>query len=682
SNLSTEISAGDNITYAAGKNLVVKMDDKNTTTPVVTYGLDKDIQVDSVIVGGDTYTDENGNVYNVTKDKDGNYTYTDKDGNTQTVDAANVKGPINIAGNTITGLDSTVSNTTNAPSAVAPTDADETKVATLGDVLNSGWNLQENGDAKDFVKAYDTVNFVNGTGTTAVASPNDDGTLVNVTFNVNVDETTITTKKVEVPVLDKNGKPVVDKEGNPVTTTTTQIAANTGNLVNAGPNVYSDANGNALVKVGDVYYAAADVTNGVPNKDAVAYTGDVTTATGTGKVGAGSSPDALTTAQDVADAINSAYHTINVSSTSKEITQGGEAQQINAGDTVNYVAGQNLVSNITVEADGVTNVTYALAKDISVNSTNVNGTTITSTPVTVKDDKGNDVTTQTLNFADGNGNAVVLNGVADGDISPTSTQAINGSQLYNATAPINALVLSDTLGLPEGKIVIDGLNPNATEEEKAAANGKLATVGTVANAINSAYHTVTVKNSDTQVEEHDGSTKISAGDNITYVAGKNLVVNIADNDTNPTVTYGLAENIQVNSATVGTTKLSSDKEGNLVVGNSNTGAPVQIKNVAAGTADTDAVNVSQLKGVNNRINRVNKDMRAGVAGSNAAASLPQVYIPGKSMVAASAGTFKGEGALAVGYSRASDSGKVLLKLQGNANSRGDVGAGVGIGYQW
>ncbi|HDZ6747485.1 TPA: YadA-like family protein, partial [Mannheimia haemolytica] len=105
----------------------------------------------------------------------------------------------------------------------------------------------------------------------------------------------------------------------------------------------------------------------------------------------------------------------------------------------------------------------------------------------------------------------------------------------------------------------------------------------------------------------------------------------------------------------------------------------------AGEADTDAVNVGQLKGavnhLNNKIHRNNREARAGIAGSNAAA-LPQVYIPGKSMVAAAGGTFKGENALAVGYSRSSDNGKLILKLQGNANSRGDFGGGVGVGYQW
>lgn len=136
------------------------------------------------------------------------------------------------------------------------------------------------------------------------------------------------------------------------------------------------------------------------------------------------------------------------------------------------------------------------------------------------------------------------------------------------------------------------------------------------------------------------------------------------------------------------------------------GNEAQIQNVAAGVVSntsTDAVNGSQLHATNvqvnnlsqvinnhagelnrldRKVNKYGKEARAGIAGANAAAALPQVYTPGKSMVAAAAGTFKGQNALAVGYSRASDNGKVILKLQGNANTSGDVGAGVGVGYQW
>lgn len=83
-----------------------------------------------------------------------------------------------------------------------------------------------------------------------------------------------------------------------------------------------------------------------------------------------------------------------------------------------------------------------------------------------------------------------------------------------------------------------------------------------------------------------------------------------------------------------------------------------------------------------KVNRVDRDLRAGIAGANAAAALPQAYIPGKSMVAASAGTYRAQTSVALGYSRISDNGKVILKLQGNANTQGDIGGAVGIGYQW
>ena len=56
--------------------------------------------------------------------------------------------------------------------------------ATVSDVLNAGWNLQNNGEAKDFVKPYDTVNFVDGKGTKAVVKTEEDGTTSNVKFDI------------------------------------------------------------------------------------------------------------------------------------------------------------------------------------------------------------------------------------------------------------------------------------------------------------------------------------------------------------------------------------------------------------------------------------------------------------------------------------------------------------------
>lgn len=139
----------------------------------------------------------------------------------------------------------------------------------------------------------------------------------------------------------------------------------------------------------------------------------------------------------------------------------------------------------------------------------------------------------------------------------------------------------------------------------------------------------------------------------------------------------------------------------------------QITNVAAGrvtATSTDAINGSQLyavvdavnnikstvvnndnrvnilenkvNNVDKKINRVDKNLRAGIAGSAAIAGLPQVRKDGKSMLSAAAGNYRGQSAIAVGYSRASDNGKVLFKLSGSANTQGDVVSSVGIGYEW
>ena len=52
------------------------------------------------------------------------------------------------------------------------------------------------------------------------------------------------------------------------------------------------------------------------------------------------------------------------------------------------------------------------------------------------------------------------------------------------------------------------------------------------------------------------------------------------------------------------------------------------------------------------------------------------------MISAGAGNFKGQNAIAVGYSRSSDNGKVLFRLSGSTNTQGDVVSSVGVGYEW
>ena len=97
--------------------------------------------------------------------------------------------------NSITGLASTLPVTKNDAAApttnqAAPTKVDGTKAASVNDILNAGWNLKENDTDKAFVKAYDTVKFVNGTGTTANVTVTENGAVSAVKFDVK--KTTLT----------------------------------------------------------------------------------------------------------------------------------------------------------------------------------------------------------------------------------------------------------------------------------------------------------------------------------------------------------------------------------------------------------------------------------------------------------------------------------------------------------
>ena len=238
-----------------------KTDDKGVRT--ITVKVDDQVSTNNAVTPV-VYTDKDGNKVYPIKGDDGTVTYhTTPDGkgdNDQVVPNNNVvtsiNGPegttsptelknvknnipaVNDADKKVTNPDGTekgtagdVNNINKAP--LTATEAADllnptkdgkpnpnfagNNAATVSDVLNAGWNLQNNGTAKDFVKPYDTVNFVDGANTTAVVTTNEDGTTSNVTYNVT---------GLPVTFTDKDGKPVskigdkyypVNEKGQPVT---------------------------------------------------------------------------------------------------------------------------------------------------------------------------------------------------------------------------------------------------------------------------------------------------------------------------------------------------------------------------------------------------------------------------------------------------------------------------------
>ena len=124
-----------------------------------------------------------------------------------------------------------------------------------------------------------------------------------------------------------------------------------------------------------------------------------------------------------------------------------------------------------------------------------------------------------------------------------------------------------------------------------------------------------------------------------------------------------------------------------------------ITNVAAGRitpTSTDAINGSQLyqvaaqtngntiviNNLQDRINDMNKDLRAGIAGATAIGFLQRPNEAGKSIVSAAVGGYRGQQAIAVGYAHNSDNNKWSIKTGVSVNTRKDVNWGGSVGYQW
>lgn len=175
----------------------------------------------------------------------------------------------------------------------------------------------------------------------------------------------------------------------------------------------------------------------------------------------------------------------------------------------------------------------------------------------------------------------------------------------------------------------------------------------------------------------DETVNINAGNNIEITRnGKNIDIATSMTPQFSSVSLGAGADAPT---------LSVDGDA-LNVGSKKDNKPVRITNVALGVKEGDVTNVAQLKGVaqnlNNRIDNVDGNARAGIAQAIATAGLVQAYLPGKSMMAIGGGTYRGEAGYAIGYSSISDAGNWVIKGTASGNSRGHFGASASVGYQW
>ena len=397
-----KVNPNDDVKFVDGQNTVVKMvtvDAKNED------GSKKATTFVKVDVTGlpVQYTDKNGTP--VTKVGDKYFTVDDK-GNPTTTEVApadlttnmvnpaakpneigapttlgNVKSNLpsvndadknakDVDGNPIAGKDNKSAPIDAAKAADIAKNAGN-NAATVSDVLNAGWNLQNNGKDKDFVKPYDTVNFVDGKGTKAVVKTEEDGTTSNVKFDI---DTGSITNNADGSV-----------QGPVVTPEMTKALEDATNTLNNLP-----ANAPASVRKA-AEQAVADAANNIANV-----------------------ANKVATAQDVANAINKSGFTLTTSANGGEKISG-TPEMINPGKKVEMVAGKNM----TVKQESNGKVTYATASNVTFDSVQFgdNGPKITN-------NGGN------INVGTATGAPTKITGVAPGEISATSKDAVNGSQLH------------------------------------------------------------------------------------------------------------------------------------------------------------------------------------------------------------------------------------------------------------
>ena len=535
-----------------------------------------------------------------------------------------------------------------------PTDGDKLVNATTvaNAINNSGWKAtatanggEVEGTSEQLVKPGETVNYIagkniklkqNGANFTVSTTENVTFTNANVNSTLTVGEGNNATQITS----SADGMKVAKADGSATRITNVAAGEKPTDAVNVSQlNAAKNAAKTEVVAGKQVNVKTSTGSNNqtiyTVNVNTTALPATVTDANNPAENGKLAVPTegGLVTASDVANAINATYWKVGDNN-------GTVKSNISAGNQVNFVNGNGTTANVVVE-NGQTNVSYDV---------NVDGSTVVMKEVTDPNNPNKKIKQIAGNYIGQNGVTVkgnVIEAKTDG-----KTVTVNND---------GALTVSD-----------DVMNNLTNFEVTTGEHVDQFVANTAANS---------------------KKTRVKPGDVVTYASGKNIAIK----QEGTTFTISTTENATFTNANVGNTltvgegnnatQITSSADGMKVA--KADGSATRITNVAAGVNPTDAVNVSQLGGLkndihnmNNRLGKVNREARAGVAGANAAASLPQVYIPGKSMVAAAGGTFKGQNAFAVGYSRSSDNGKLILKLQGNVNTQGDVGGGVGVGYQW
>ncbi|MDG6882741.1 Adhesin yadA precursor [Phocoenobacter uteri] len=506
--------------------------------------------------------------------------------------------------------------------------------ATVNDILSAGWNLEVEGEAKDFVTAYDTLNF-EGEGAITVTHEAKEG-------------------KQNIKIGIQKGKLETDLKGNVVAKpelngfVTTQEVANAIN--NAGFNLSTNGADAKLIKSGHrVDMKNTDSNLVISHKD-ILESGKV--------IGQEVNYDlAKDISIDKAEIKNSLLiGDVEITQAQSDvITQGN--QSTNAldlgGKTLTNIA-NNLRNGEGKRENAPTNVNRK-------NAASVNDVLNTGWNLQVEGEEKDFVKSyDTVNFKGENGIKIKHSNANDVNEITIALESANFGENNNGTSS-NA-----TAGFITAKKVEEELNKSGFTLTAQGEDASLVQRGESVNFQNT-----------------DGNLKVAKTTN-----NNDVSFDLADVISIKKVN---ADHINVNNGlTVGADKtgkggIQLGQDGTIRGVKSDPKDPTSVMNAGEVTKLINGSNAKIEDGLNTistRVDEVADNANAGVAAGIATANLPQPHDSGASMISAAVGHYQGQQAIAIGLSTISDNGKWIIKGSLSEGTQKNFSAGVGVGYQW
>lgn len=280
------------------------------------------------------------------------------------------------------------------------------------------------------------------------------------------------------------------------------------------------------------------------------------------------------------------------------------------------------------------------------------------------------------------GGPVGLHNVRAGQLAAGSTDAVNGGQLHATNVQVaqnSADIQTNTTNIQANTTRITVLENSVVGSSVSPIQYSDAATPTVPNGGAITNDVTLVGAGGAAVAVHNVADGRVAADSTDAVNGRQLH----------------------SVATVAANSVQYDAGGGSVTFGPGEGPPVALRNVAAGVAPTDAVNVAQLHSamqsavaeaqaynelrfdlLGREMTDLRRDSNGGIAGALAAAALPQASDPGRGMVSMGMGAWQGQAAFAFGLSTRLDNGQAVVRAGATVDTRGRAGANAGVGIQF